>query len=103
MSALALTAPVRIELSLSSASPVDALLQTEFAEPRFNGLTRAQITQRIIAINPTATTDFLDSFNVEDLSNYLEHLDSSSRPRGRWARRVRDHGRPGIWWSSRRF
>lgn len=104
MSALTLAAPIRIELDAPpSRHSIDALLETEFAEPRVGGLTRAQINQRIMAINPSASLDFLDSFGIEELASYLEHLDSASRPRGRWARRVRMPGTPGICWSARRF
>lgn len=98
MPAMTLAQPVRIELAEQAS-----LLDREFAEPRVNGLTRSQITARIIAMNQTASIEFLDQFDIEELSNYLEHLNSAAQPRGRWARRVVQPGTCCISWSARRF
>jgi hypothetical protein len=46
-------------------------------------LTREQVVDRIIAINPTATTEFLEAFNERSLGKYLDHLLAASGPRGR--------------------
>lgn len=57
---------------------------------------RDQLVDRIIRINTSATTEFLNRFAEPELSEYLEHLLSAQRPRGRRAVRVRAPGRPGI-------
>jgi hypothetical protein len=46
-------------------------------------LTREQVVDRIITINPTAKTTFLASFNEASLGRYLDHLVATSGPRGR--------------------
>ena len=55
-----------------------------------------ELIDRIIRINTSATTEFLNRFAEPELSEYLEHLLSAQRPRGRRAVRVRAPGRPGI-------
>lgn len=57
---------------------------------------REQLVDRIIRINTSATAEFLNRFAEPELSEYLEHLLSAQRPRGRRAVRVRAPGRPGI-------
>jgi|GEM_PF-3336627 len=51
-------------------------------------LSRAQLVERILQINPTATTEFLSRFTEGALAHYLEHLsvleDPASAP---WVRR----------------
>lgn len=59
-------------------------------------LTREQVVDRIITINPTATTSFLSKFNEESLGRYLDHLLATSGPRGRFARWVRLGDSPAI-------
>jgi hypothetical protein len=59
-------------------------------------LTREQVVDRIITINPTATAAFLNRFKQESLSKYLEHLVSASTPRGRNARWERPGDTPAI-------
>lgn len=49
-------------------------------------LTREQVIDRIIQINPSATTRFLDRFAEAPLRTYLDHLVAKSAPRGRAAR-----------------
>lgn len=52
-------------------------------------LTREQVVDRIVRINPTATQQFLEQFGQHHLNKYLDHLVSASEPRGRgavWAR-----------------
>lgn len=60
------------------------------------GLTREQVVDRIITINPTATKDFLDAFESPHLGNYLDHLVSAQRPRGRDSRWSRPGDSPAI-------
>lgn len=57
---------------------------------------RADLVGQILALNPTASAAFLSQFDCEQLAEYLEHLVSASRPRGRMARRVRPANTPGI-------
>jgi hypothetical protein len=56
-------------------------------------LTREQVVDRIISINPTATTGFLERFNQASLGMYLDHLLAASGPRGGKSRWMR----PGDW------
>lgn len=57
-------------------------------------LQRRHLMEQITALNPSATTDFLDQFDDEALSDYLKHLAVAHQPRGRDARWIRPHGRP---------
>ena len=57
---------------------------------------RDLLVDRIIRINTSATHEFLNRFAEAELSEYLEHLLSAQRPRGRRAVWVRKPGRPGI-------
>jgi len=59
-------------------------------------LTREQVVDRIITINPTATTSFLSKFNEDSLGRYLDHLVATSGPRGRNARWLRPGDSPAI-------
>ena len=59
-------------------------------------LTREQVVDRIIAINPSAKADFLGSFDEPALSHYLEHLVATRAPRGRNATWLRQHETPAI-------
>lgn len=59
-------------------------------------LTREQVVDRIITINPTASTTFLAKFNEESLGRYLDHLVASSGPRGRNSRWMRPGDSPAI-------
>ena len=60
-------------------------------------LTREQVVDRIITINPTATAEFLDHFKEDSLSKYLDHLISAAGPRGPQSRWVRPGDSPAIW------
>ncbi len=60
------------------------------------GLTREQVVDRIITINPTATKDFLDTFNASHLGGYLDHLVAAQRPRGPDSRWSRPNDSPAI-------
>ena len=59
-------------------------------------LTREQVVDRIIQVNPTATERFLNQFGKEKLEKYLAHLDAASRPRGREAIWPRPGDSPAI-------
>ncbi|MBX3377170.1 MAG: hypothetical protein KF678_09240 [Phycisphaeraceae bacterium] len=59
-------------------------------------LTREQVVDRIITINPTATTSFLSGFSEDSLGRYLDHLVATSGPRGRHARWLRPGDSPAI-------
>lgn len=57
---------------------------------------RSNLVGQILTHNPTASADFLSQFDVEELGEYLEHLEAGARPRGRMARWVRRGNTPGI-------
>jgi hypothetical protein len=61
-----------------------------------DGLTRGQVIERIMTMNPTAGVDFLADFSERSLRAYLDHLASAQIPRGRMARWVRPGDTPGI-------
>jgi hypothetical protein len=63
------------------------------AEPR---LTRQQTVERILQINPTATSTFLERFDDRPLRHYLDHLVSASSPRGAESRWMRPGDSPAI-------
>ena len=75
--------PVRIDLS-------DRLEQDQPA--RASGMTREQITDRIIALNPSAKPTFLSQFDEPALEQYLNHLSLTTAPRGRETRWIRPNG-----------
>lgn len=54
-------------------------------------MTPERVMERIMEINPTATSGFLAQFGPESLRNYLDHLVATQQPRdGRtgWRRPV---------------
>lgn len=59
-------------------------------------LTRAQVIDRIMSLNPTASPEFLEDFSERQLQVYLDHLVAAQMPRGRMARWVRPGDTPGI-------
>jgi hypothetical protein len=59
-------------------------------------LTRQQTVERILEINPTATSTFLERFDDRPLKQYLDHLVAASSPRGASARWVRPGDSPAI-------
>lgn len=61
-----------------------------------SALSREQLIDRILMLNPTATPAFLGEFTENDLTHYLEHLTCAQEPRGREARWVRTGGTPAI-------
>ncbi|HYE60990.1 MAG TPA: hypothetical protein VD997_03250 [Phycisphaerales bacterium] len=60
------------------------LLQHE-RRPAF--LSRAQLVERILELNPTATTEFLSRFTEGALAHYLEHLNVLEDPGIPWVRK----------------
>jgi hypothetical protein len=59
-------------------------------------LTREQVVDRIISINPTATAQFLERFTESSLGMYLDHLIVASGPRGGHSRWLRPGDSPAI-------
>lgn len=60
-------------------------------------MSRAQVVERIITINPTASVEFLARFADRELKGYLDHLNAVQEPRGRSsARWVRPADSPAI-------
>ena len=47
-----------------------------------DSMTREQVLDRIITINPTASRSFLDSFERDSLGTYLKRLQHATAPRG---------------------
>jgi len=54
------------------------------------GLSREQMIDRIRALNPGATPDYLGHFETPALALYLDHLNVTSEPRGTIWRRPGD-------------
>lgn len=61
-----------------------------------SGLTREMLVDRIQAINPGASAEYLLRFDGLSLALYLEHLTATSVPRGRGARWLRPGDTAGI-------
>lgn len=57
--------------------------QPEVTSAAAGPLTRSQVMERIISINPTATVQFLGRFADRALRGYLDHLSLVQEPRGR--------------------
>jgi hypothetical protein len=51
--------------------------------PSSSRLSREQLLDRIMSLNPTATSEFLARFGEDDLEEYLQRLTRASGPRGR--------------------
>lgn len=58
-------------------------------EPSSHGraMTRSQLVDRILELNPTATPKFLGEFSESSLADYLDHLCVLSEPSRPWVRR----------------
>lgn len=78
----------------SVQSVATAVAESDAGQPGL--LTRSQIVDRILELNPTASLDFLSGFNDRALRNYLDHLIALQEPRGRLARWVRLADSPAI-------
>lgn len=61
-----------------------------------SGLTTAQLIDRIVTLNPSATSEFLSQFSARSLGRYLAHLTAAQEPRGREARWTRPGDSPAI-------
>jgi hypothetical protein len=63
--------------------------QTDLIQPerRPAYLSRAQLVERILHLNPTATTEFLSRFTEGALAHYLEHLSVVEDPVAPWVRK----------------
>lgn len=59
-------------------------------------LTRSQVIERLLTLNPTASVEFLEGFSERALRTYLDHLAAAQVPRGRMARWVRPGDTPAI-------
>jgi hypothetical protein len=68
-------------------------LHTNINEQRTPVMTRSQLVDRILELNPTATPAFLGEFNEASLAHYLEHLCVANEPLVPWVRRGQS---PGI-------
>ncbi|MEM7755422.1 MAG: hypothetical protein AAF297_07270 [Planctomycetota bacterium] len=68
-------------------------------EPTADALSREQLIDRILFLNPTAEVAFLDGFEEPGLRQYLHRLQHAHAPRGRHAVWTRPIGvRPvGCW------
>lgn len=60
------------------------------------GLSRPQLLDGILELNPTAMPGFLMKFSDRALKRYLDHLLLSAGPRGPGTRWVRETAAPGI-------
>jgi hypothetical protein len=63
------------------------------ARPR---MSRTQLLERILSMNPSATATFLGRFDDQALAVYLDHLVAAERPRGRDAHWQRPGDSPPI-------
>ncbi len=70
------------------------ITESRESEQGICSLSREQLIDRIITVNPSATATFLDQFEEEALSQYLDHLTLASQPRGREARWIRPSRTP---------
>ena len=61
-------------------------------------LTREQVVDRIMSLNPTASREFLEGFEREQLVRYMDHLTEASKPRGREAKWRRPGDAPPMVW-----
>ncbi len=59
-------------------------------------LSRDQVIDHILTINPSAGRDFLEQFGRRRLDGYLDRLVAAGSPRGRDARWIRDGDTPAI-------
>jgi hypothetical protein len=62
--------------------------------PSPDGLNREAVIDRILTLNPSASAVFLDQFEDDALSQYLDHLSVAASPRGPQNRWVRDGRTP---------
>ncbi|RMH13419.1 MAG: hypothetical protein D6695_03990 [Planctomycetota bacterium] len=66
-------------------------------------LSRGQLIEQILLLNPTASLEFLADFSVHELSQYLNHLLWLEQPRTGEARWSRPGDSPAIMSRSRDY
>lgn len=95
--------PVRIDISWMRLRPVETVAPTPSSqiEPKpdagpSDSPARAGLIQRILDLNPTASSEFLGRFDAPELESYLQHLLAAAQPRGRSARWIRPDNTRGI-------
>lgn len=64
-------------------------LRTPGRDPNARRLSREQVIERILELNPTARTSFLGQFQPDELRSYLDHLTTARQPRGEASRWIR--------------
>ncbi len=90
---LAAKLPVRIDISWMKRTRA-----TEAPQPLLGADSpeQSRLMNQILELNPSASLEFLSQFSPGALNDYLDHLTSSSLPRGRLARRARPENTPGV-------
>ncbi|MCC6427161.1 MAG: hypothetical protein IT435_10120 [Phycisphaerales bacterium] len=74
-----------------------SLFESVLADPGAEGeLSRSQILDHILAINPTASWLLAETFDRRMLWNYLQHLLTAQQPRGSAMPWIRPADSPGI-------
>lgn len=79
-----------------SATVLESSIDLDAREATESGLSRSQVIDRILAINPGDSREFLARFTGQALAEYLEHLTLTQEPRGRTSRWIRRSGRAAI-------
>ena len=91
--------PVRIDISwMRSLTGRDQSTTTTPSTPESGPVApeQARLVNQILELNPTASMEFLGQFSPSALGDYLEHLTSSSLPRGRTSQRARPENTPAV-------
>ncbi len=70
--------------------------QPECSSSVSSRLTREQVVDRIVSMNPSATPDFLADFEDTALSRYQDRLTAARSPRARTERWIRAGDTPAI-------
>ena len=84
-------------LYTTSPDQTPSLFESVHADPGSEGeLSRSQILDQILAINPTASWLLGETFDRKQLWNYLQHLLTAQGPRGTATAWVRRADSPGI-------
>ena len=81
----------------------DSTSQRHGDEAHTESMTHEQVVDQIMSLNPSASNEFLEQFEPDELGMYLRHLLSAQEPRGRSARWARPNDAPAIMTSRRRF
>lgn len=64
--------------------------------PPARSLTRQQLMDQIMTLNPSATVGYLATFSDQALDRYFEHLQRTTEPRGGTSRWVRPNDSRAI-------